>query len=201
MMNFIRVLFVALTSMGGATQIDSVVRETPRYDHGPLSLQDVRYDIWFRQYSNTHMPTVRWTLLKAQCYQESRLDPRAVSPARAMGLCQFLEGTWSDYERRLNTSGDIFDPQLNIRFAARYMADLRRQWSSPRPEWDRHSLALASYNAGLGNLLRAQTACGGVLLYEEITRCLPQITGRHSAETLDYVPKIWRWERMIRVAG
>lgn len=77
------------------------------------------------------------------------------------------------------------------------MARLRNGWSSPRPETDRHSLAMASYNAGFGNLLKAQSACGGGVLYSEIIACLPDVTGHHSKETIGYVEKTWDWYLMM----
>jgi len=49
---------------------------------------------------------------------------------------------------------------------------------------------LASYNAGMGNLLKAQKKVGGKLLYKEIIQGLPEVTGKHSKETIDYVQKI-----------
>lgn len=138
------------------------------------------------------MPGVDWRLLKAQCYQESLLDPLAVSHVGASGLCQFMPGTWKDVSRRLvfgaNTS--IFDSKLSIEAASYYMGSLRRQWSSKRPDTDRHYLAMASYNAGLGHLLKAQKRCGGAVLYDDIIDCLPLITGRHSQETITYVARI-----------
>ena len=60
-------------------------------------------------------------------------------------------------------------------------------------------LAAASYNAGAGHLIKAQRLCDGRNLYREIIPCLPQVTGRHSAETIDYVQKIigrW-WPQML----
>lgn len=145
------------------------------------------------------MPGVDWRLLKAQCWQESRLRYDAVSPVGAMGLCQFMPGTWKGVSRRLGFGPDTsaFAPSLSIEAAGYYMASLRGQWRSPRPEWDRHSLSMASYNAGLGHLLNAQKKCGGGNLYPTIIKCLPDVTGRHSVETINYVRLIWvYWERM-----
>lgn len=139
------------------------------------------------------MPGVDWKLLKAQCFAESSFIETAVSPVGAQGLCQFMPGTWEDVQKGLRIQGDPFDATLNIQFAAFYMSGLRRSWSSPRPERDRHNLAMASYNAGFGNLLRAQRLCDGKLLYDEIIVCLPRVTGRHSKETIDYVKKIRRF--------
>jgi len=80
-----------------------------------------------------------------------------------------------------------------------YMARLRAQWSAPRPDMpDRHALAAASYNAGLGNILAAQSACGDPAGYEAIMTCLPCVTGQNSAETIEYWRRIVRWRRMMR---
>lgn len=73
------------------------------------------------------------------------------------------------------------------------MESLCRQWSSPRPELDRLQLAQASYNAGLGNMLKSQKACGMASRYACVAECLPEVTGQHSAETLQYVERISRW--------
>ena len=154
-----------------------------------------RYDTEFRQHSGRYLVGLDWRLLKAQCYQESLLNPKAVSPVGAQGLCQFMPGTWRQVSGQINLppNASAFMPQLSIRAAAFYMASLRGQWSSPRPEWDRHSLALGSYNAGLGNLLKAQKVCGDPVLYRAIVSCLPDVTGHHSRETITYVDRIWHW--------
>jgi len=74
------------------------------------------------------------------------------------------------------------------------MGTLIYSWKSERPAMDRHKLALGSYNAGIGHLLKAQKLCGGPKLYEDIIACLPMITGRHSKETINYTRLIVdRW--------
>ena len=78
------------------------------------------------------------------------------------------------------------------------MARLRRAWSAPRPEDERHRLAQASYNAGLGNVLRAQRLCGTASIWVEISACLPRVTGaRNARETTTYVQRIARWRTML----
>jgi len=102
-----------------------------------------------------------WYWWKAQLYQESLLNPDAVSPVGARGLAQFMPGTWDQITRELGWSGissRAAGPAIEA--GAFYMSKLHRGWSSPRPAEDRHFLAAASYNAGFGNLLKAQRLCG-----------------------------------------
>lgn len=141
-----------------------------------------------------------WRLLKAQCWQESRLQPLAVSPVGAFGLCQFMPGTAGDVGKALGVHPDQFWlPEVSIRAAGYYMGQLHRTWKAPRPAMDRMMICLASYNAGAGHLIKSQRICGGGNLYQDIIPCLPQVTGRHSAETIGYVDNIigrW-WPRML----
>lgn len=160
-------------------------------------LDDNKYDFWFRKYSHIYLPTVDWQLLKAQCFAESAFNERAISPVGALGICQFMPRTWEDVERGLKINGDPFDAKLNIQFASYYMAKLRNNWTSKRPEKDRHNLAMASYNAGLGNILKAQKKCNMAVLYPDIIQCLPQVTGNHATETIQYVIKIRNYYHML----
>ena len=121
------------------------------------SLFPDRYDAQIKKASKRYLPGSDWRLLKAQYYQESRLDPKAESPVGAKGVGQFMPGTWKEVSKKLGF-GQV-SPHIakySIQAGAYYMARLRKNWSSPRPEMHRHSLALASYNAGLGNMLKAQ---------------------------------------------
>lgn len=158
-----------------------------------------RYDRDIKRAVETYWPAYPyWTAWKAQLFQESRLDPAAVSPVGAAGLAQFMPGTWAEVARQLRLPPGLSPHHdIAIQAGAWYMAKLRHQWSAPRPEDDRHRLAQASYNAGLGHLLAAQRRCGAPSLYLDIIRCLPQITGRHSEETITYVQRIARWRAMM----
>ena len=139
-----------------------------------------------------------WYWWKAQLYQESLLDPNALSPVGASGLAQFMPATWGDVSRRLGLEGvSPRSAKHAIDAGAYYMATLSRGWSSPRPALDRHQLAQSSYNAGFGNLLAAQRACNGAIGYAGIICCLPDVTGHHSAETIQYVKRIHRWKTQL----
>lgn len=162
-------------------------------------LYDTDYDRQIQRAVDRYWPAFPfWRSWKAQLYQESLLDPEAVSPVGARGLAQFMPGTWQEVAQELGY-GDV-SPHLAgpaIEAGAYYMAKLRKTWSSPRPEEARHKLAQASYNAGAGNIIKAQRLCDGALLWRRIRDCLPQVTGHHSQETITYVQRIERWWRML----
>jgi len=170
------------------------------------ALTSSKYDFQIRQAVHAWWPAYPFPAAwKAQLYQESRLDPAAVSPAGAAGLAQFMPGTWAEISRELRLPPGLSPHHAwAIEAGAYYMAKLRAQWSAPRPAEDRHRLAQASYNAGLGHLLDAQRRCGGPPEYEAIVACLPRVTGRHSAETrslrrspmgrmIEAEGKMWVW--------
>lgn len=106
--------------------------------------------------------------------------------------------TWDEVQRDLGWNNVSPHAERQSIFAgAYYMAKLRKAWKSKRPVWDRQWLAQASYNGGMGNLLKAQKLCGGPNRYDEIIRCLPKVTGKHSKETIDYIERIARhWSAM-----
>lgn len=89
-----------------------------------------------------------------------------------------------------------FNPELSIEAWAIYQGRLFNQWRSPRPIEDRISLAESSYNAGLGWILKAQRLCDNAALWADIVpACLPDVTGDHATETINYtlrIRKIWR---------
>ena len=157
-----------------------------------------KYDYQIFKASKQYLPGVDWKLYKAQLIQESALRPNAVSPAGAKGIAQFMPATWGEVSRQLVIDGSPFDPHLSIPAGAYYLSNMRRGWIWNRPEQDRHNLALASYNAGFGNLLKAQRLCNNATLYADIIKCLPDITFQHSKETIGYVLAIRRYHTLLR---
>lgn len=135
-----------------------------------------------------------WRLYKAQLWQESRFIPTAKSGAGAMGVAQFMPDTWGDMlsspQLALPPDASPYDPQWAIPAGAFYMCKLYNGWTAPRPEADRICLALASYNAGFGNILKAQKHAKGASDYASIIHSLPLVTGDHAEETTEYVERI-----------
>jgi membrane-bound lytic murein transglycosylase D len=109
---------------------------------------------------------------------ESGFDPRAKSPAGAVGLWQFMPPTGDVYGLQVSKHLDQRkNPILATRAAAHHLRDLYFRFGS----WD---LALAAYNMGYEQLLDAIDKYG-TADFNELSRqeAIP-------AETAAYVPKI-----------
>ena len=99
-----------------------------------------------------------WPLIVAQMYQESRFDPRARSPAGAIGLMQLLPRTAREFG-----VGNPRDPEQSIRAGVAYLAWLHSRFESELAVEDRLWFALAAYNAGFGHVSDARKLAGGEL--------------------------------------
>lgn len=131
---------------------------------------------------------------KAQLYQESRLDPNAESGVGAVGLAQFMPGTWDEVIAQMGSgNADRHEARMAIQAGAYYMAKMRRiqawrNWKEP----GRQQASQAAYNAGAGHITKAVKACGAQD-WTAAAVCLPAITGKYSRETIVYVQRIARW--------
>ena len=106
---------------------------------------------------------------------ESALNPRAVSPAGAGGLWQFMYSTGKNYQLEINSYVDErFDPIRETEAACKHMQDLYKVFQ----DWN---LVLAAYNSGQGNVTKAIRRSGGYTNYWNIRPYLPR-------ETAGYVP-------------
>lgn len=74
--------------------------------------------------------------------EESRYNPKVVSPAGAVGLTQLLPSTASAVVGEEMSPSELMDPQANITIGTRYLAGLLRRFNGDIV------LALAAYNAG-----------------------------------------------------
>lgn len=158
---------------------------------------DEAFDGYFESSASRYLwgllPDDDWHWWKAQCYQESRLKADAVSPVGASGVCQLIKGAAQDAGLAWI---DRYNAARNINAGAYILRRGIRMWW-PRPtRIDRLRLGWACYNAGCGHILRAQSICDGAALWEAISPCLPEVTGRHAKETRDYVRLVehWYWQ-------
>src|ERR1700722_12814439 len=109
----------------------------------------ITYDSQIRKSAEQWLPGVPWLLLKAELWQESRLNPSAVNPkSNAQGIAQFMDPTWAEVTREMKwgaISSTMAGPA--IQGAAYYLHKLKLPplpWSSSL-ELERHRFAVASY--------------------------------------------------------
>ncbi|MES9940017.1 MAG: transglycosylase SLT domain-containing protein [Candidatus Thiodiazotropha sp. 6PLUC2] len=115
-----------------------------------------RYDDYFRKYTKHYFgPHIDWHWFKAQGIAESGLRPGASSPAGAKGIMQILPGTYAEIKEDNPHFTHIDEPRWNIAAGVYYDRMLYRKWKKGLPTEERLAFALASYNAGYGNVLRA----------------------------------------------
>lgn len=106
---------------------------------------------------------------------ESALEPKAKSPAGAVGLWQFMLATGKRYDLKVNSLIDERqDPYKSSWAAARYLRDLYKIYR----DWN---LVIAAYNCGPTNVNKAIHRVNGVRDYWTIYPYLP-------SETRGYVP-------------
>lgn len=106
---------------------------------------------------------------------ESALNPKAKSPAGAMGLWQFMLPTGKLFGLEVNSMIDErCDPIKATEAACKYLKYLHGLYK----DWN---MALAAYNAGPGTVNNAIRRSGGKTTYWEIYNYLPK-------ETQGYVP-------------
>lgn len=106
---------------------------------------------------------------------ESALEPKAKSPAGAVGLWQFMLATGKRYDLKVNSLIDERqDPYKSSWAAARYLRDLYKIYR----DWN---LVIAAYNCGPTNVNKAIHRADGVRDYWAIYPYLP-------SETRGYVP-------------
>ncbi|MDB5670910.1 MAG: lytic transglycosylase protein [Alphaproteobacteria bacterium] len=91
-----------------------------------------------------------WTLAHAITRQESSFDRTAVSNAGARGMMQLMPGTARDTAGKLGMPYEFgrltSDPSYNMLLGTSYFSTLLDQWGGNA------ALAVASYNAGTGNV-------------------------------------------------
>ena len=154
------------------------------------------YDAEIQRRVAQHLPWWRqWQRTKAQLIAESDLNPLAVSETGAEGIAQFEPDDWAEWSAKCGYGPEITAfmaaPAIDVHCA--YMAHLYGEWSLPRAEIDRWRLAVASYNAGLGNILKAQSLAGGAPDWLTISSTLSDVTGEsNAAQTVEYVARTER---------
>ena len=154
-----------------------------------------RYDAHLQQYSKRYFGAdFDWRWWKAQAIAESALDSTAQSWCGARGVMQVMPGTWKDMAPKLGLTNP-WEVRQSIQAGIYYDARMWAIWKAPRPLVERVAFTLASYNAGAGNILKAQRIAGAGAIsnrWELVAGKLHRVTGKHAKETRDYVVRVRR---------
>jgi len=149
-----------------------------------FSVRNARYAMVMERRKRVYFPMFE-EILKSQhvpeeikylAIVESGLNAKAVSPAGAAGLWQFMTFTGKEFGLKQDELLDErLDPEKATVAACKYLSALHRTFN----DWE---LALASYNCGPGNVRRAIRKSGYKETFWQIYDYLPK-------ETRSYVPQ------------
>jgi len=128
-------------------------------------------------------------LIIALIRQESLFDPRARSPAAALGLMQLLTSTARRVAAQngftVSSEEALLDPELNLTLGTQYLKDLLQRYSN---NWFK---AIAAYNAGEAAVDRWNQT----IVTDDIEEFVEQIPYR---ETRQYVKLVMRNHRIYK---
>ncbi|BCE01481.1 transglycosylase SLT domain-containing protein [Marinicellulosiphila megalodicopiae] len=156
-----------------------------------------KYDNYFAKYSKRFFgPAFDWHVFKAQAIAESNLMPEAESYVGAQGVMQIMPRTYQEIiNKNQFITGAATEPKSNIAAGIYYDKQKWDFWTAERTLEERLKFMFASYNAGAGNVLKAQKKSeqNGIQAstWEPVSESLKEVTGKHSTETINYVEKIF----------
>lgn len=163
-----------------------------------------KFDQYFSKYSKRFFgPGFNWKHFKAQAVAESRLKPDAESYVGAEGVMQIMPDTFEEIKYKYpSIKGSSRHPMWNIAAGIFYDRSIWKLWTAPRLFEDRLNFMFGSYNAGKGNILKAQKIAERKGLnpnyWSSIEKVLHEVTGPHSKETIGYVKKINKIREVLK---
>ncbi|MES2120860.1 MAG: lytic transglycosylase domain-containing protein [Pseudomonadota bacterium] len=126
-----------------------------------------------------------WSLAHGISRQESSFDPYAVSHAGARGMMQLMGGTAREQAGKLGVGYDsyklISDPSYNVMLGSAYFQRMLNIWDGNVP------LAVASYNAGSGNVRKWVARYGDPRGHVDVIKWIEAIP---FIETRGYVQRV-----------
>ena len=174
-------LFLLLVLLPGLA-LASVMKHV-KHDHW-----SDEFDGYFRKYTKHYFgPHIDWHWFKAQGIAESGLNADASSAVGAKGIMQIMPATYTEIKEKNPHFTSIDEPRWNIAAGIFYDRMLYRKWKKGLPTEQRLAFALASYNAGYGNInkafRRAQKRVDEVKRWDQVAPYAP-------SETKYYVRRI-----------
>lgn len=126
-----------------------------------------------------------WALVHGITRQESSFDPYAISHAGALGMMQLMRGTAREQAGKSGVGYDssrlLSDPNYNVLLGSAYFQRMLDTWGGSVP------LAVASYNAGPGNVRKWIRAYGDPRGNLDMIRWIEAIP---ISETRGYVQRV-----------
>ena len=116
-------------------------------------------------------------VIQGLIHQESYYNPKARSSVGATGLMQLMPPTAKEVARRLRSSANLEDPTTNVKLGTYYFRTLVNMFGGSV------NLAIASYNAGMGNVSMWRRAAPRRPM-DEFLESMP------FAETRNYVKRV-----------
>ena len=154
----------------------------------------LKYDLFFKRWGQYYFPFESWVWFKSQGIAESNLNPDAVSWVGATGIMQIMPAT----AKGLGV-GNPYDAEASIQGGIKYVRWLDKKLTKIERN-ERRNFMFASYNAGLGNILKAKKLAQ-TDIWQDSADKLSQVTGKHSKETTGYVQRINRIFRSVGGQG
>lgn len=155
-----------------------------------------KFDKYFSKYSKRYFGVnFDWLYFKAQAIAESNLKAKAKSRVGAVGMMQIMPKTFEEISKKNpSIKGTREQPRWNIAAGIYYDRMIWKAWKADRSFQDRINYMFGSYNAGRGNILKAQRIAKkkGLNLkrWQSVEKTLPKVTGKRSEETIGYIRKI-----------
>lgn len=153
------------------------------------------YDEFIRKAEDTNgLP--RW-LLKALIQTESNFNTKAYRYEEhikdaSYGLCQMLYTTAVGLGYKGKPEG-LYDSEVNIDLGAKYLKKVISIWKDEE-SIEKIKFGLGSYNAGMGNILKAQKILRGKNIatntWDNIVSVLHEVTNKSADITIKYVEGI-----------
>lgn len=110
------------------------------------NIYPLKYTDYIYKYSNEFNVDPYFVL--AIIKSESNFNENALSNKNAVGLMQLLDSTASEIALELGMEykqEDLYNPEINIKLGTKYISNLLNYFGN-------YQLAIAAYNAGIGNI-------------------------------------------------
>jgi soluble lytic murein transglycosylase len=140
----------------------------------------------YPQLGGSRVPTGRlWSIAHGITRQESSFDRAAISHAGARGLMQLMPGTAAEQAGKMGVGYEwsrlTTDPSYNVMLGSAYFQRMLNMWDGNVP------LAVASYNAGAGNVRKWVNRYGDPRRGKDVLQWIEQIP---FSETKGYVQRV-----------